>query len=497
MQRVQSVSPSESMLNVLIIGSGFAGLCMGIKLLEAGETSFVILERASRVGGTWRDNNYPGCACDVKSRLYSFSFEQNPEWSRLFAGHAEILAYLEHCVKKYGLDPYLRFEHEVVEARFDEAQSCWAVKTRGGQQYRARVLVSGTGGLSRPAIPDLPGLKAFQGKVFHSAQWDHGYDLRGKRVAVIGTGASAIQFVPEIAPVVEHLDLYQRNAPYILPRDDRPIHPFERALFRRFPWVQMFLRGLLYWGMEGRVLGFIIAPRVMKLMEKETLKYLESQVSDPELVKRLTPRYTFGCKRVLISDNYYPALVRPNVSVLTEGIREIRAHSIVDGVGQERPVDTLILGTGFQAQSPLPRGMIFGRQGRDLMDAWSEGAEAFKGTTVSGFPNLFMLVGPNTGVGHTSMVYMIESQVQYVMSALKVLRERGIVRLEVKREVMARYNRWVQEKSKLTVWASGCMSWYVNEQGRNTTLWPDFTYRFRAQTKKLDLADYEVVTVEE
>lgn len=482
---------------IVIIGSGFAGLCMGIKLLEAGMTRFVILERAGAIGGTWRDNTYPGCGCDVKSRLYSFSFEPNPGWSQLFARQAEIQAYLEHCVEKYGLGPYIRLNQNVVEARFDEQANEWNVRTAAGDAYSARVLISGMGGLSNPTFPSIAGLETFQGKCFHSAQWDHQYDLRGKRVAVIGTGASAIQFVPEIAPQVERLDLYQRSAPYILPRHDRQISRCEQWIFRRFPFVQRFLRGALYWWMEGRVLGFVVDPRLMTLGARAALDYLAKEVPDPTLRQKLTPTYQFGCKRVLISDGYYQGVSRPNVDIVTDGIREVKAHSIVDQNGRERDIDAIILGTGFQAQSPVPRNTVFGVRGVDLRAVWEKSAEAFKGTTVHGFPNLFILVGPNTGVGHTSMVYIIESQVQYVLSALKQMAARGIRRLEVKASAQQAYNERLQSKANRAIWASGCKSWYLDEQGKNTTLWPDFTFRFRAETRALSLDDYELIAASE
>ncbi|SFF32725.1 Predicted flavoprotein CzcO associated with the cation diffusion facilitator CzcD [Fontimonas thermophila] len=478
---------------IVIVGTGFAGLGMGIALKKAGIESFTILERAQSVGGTWRDNHYPGCACDVQSHLYSFSFEPNPDWTRMFAQQPEIKAYLERCAEKYGLLPHIRFGAEVVQARYDETARLWTVTTRDGRSFPARVLISGMGGLSTPAYPDLPGLDRFKGKAFHSAEWDHAYDLTDKRVAVIGTGASAIQFVPQIQRQVARLDVYQRTPPWIMPKPDRPIGAFERSLYRRFPILQRLYRSFIYWLLETRVLGFVIDPRIMKLAARVSLAHLKRQVRDPELRRKLTPDYTFGCKRVLISDDYYPALTQPNVALITTAIREVREHGIVTADGVEHPTDCIIFGTGFKAQDPLPRGTIFGRGGIDLLDAWKEGPEAYKGTTIAGFPNLFMIVGPNTGLGHSSMVYMIESQVAYILDAIRQMRTQGWSAVEVKPERQARYNADLQRRLQRAIWtAGGCRSWYLNDQGRNTTLWPGFTFRFRQLLARFDADDYLV-----
>jgi cation diffusion facilitator CzcD-associated flavoprotein CzcO len=481
--------------SVLIIGSGFSGLCMGIRLKQEGIDSFTILERGHDVGGTWRDNHYPGCACDVQSHLYSYSFEPNPNWSRMFAPQPEIQAYLKGCAEKYGLLPHLRFGADVVSMQFDEAAALWRVTTRDGRSFSARVLVSGIGGLSNPAYPDLPGLEKFEGEKFHSAQWDHAYDLRGKRVAVIGTGASAIQFVPQIAPQVGRLDLYQRTPPWILPKPDREISKFERWLFKRLPFAQKLFRGAIYSIAETRVLGIVINPKIMTLVQRLARGHIGKQIPDRELRRKVTPDYTIGCKRVLISNDYYPALVRPNVDVIITGIREVRAHSIVTTDGQEREVDAIIFGTGFKAQELIERGMIFDRKGRDIMDgAWKDGYEAYLGSTVSGVPNFFMLMGPNTGLGHSSMVYMIESQVNYAMAAIRAMRRQGLSVIDVRPDVQHRFNTDIQQKLGRAVWSSGCKSWYLDKRGRNTTLWPGFTFRFRRLTSKFRPADYVVET---
>jgi cation diffusion facilitator CzcD-associated flavoprotein CzcO len=479
-------------IDVMVVGAGFAGLCMGIKLREAGMEDFVILERGADVGGTWRDNRYPGCACDVQSHLYSFSFEKNPDWTHMFAPQPEIQAYLQRCAAKYGLMSKVRLNTSVTSAAFDEEKALWRVTTADGSHWTCRVLITAVGGLSTPSIPDIPGLQAFEGKVFHSAQWDHGLDLKGKRVAVVGTGASAIQFVPQIAPTVGHLDLYQRTPPWIMRRPDRAISSWERAMFRALPFTQELFRTGLYWFLEGRVLGFSVNPAWMKVAEKAARKHLHAQVEDPVLRARLTPNYRAGCKRILISNDYYPALQRPNVDVLTDGVAHVDARGVVDGKGVHRPADAIIMGTGFTPQNPVPRGMLLGRGGRDLWDGWSKGAEAYKGTTVSGFPNLFFLVGPNTGLGHTSIVVMIEAQVAYVMEALKEMKYRGWRWVDVKAGAQRTFNEKLQKDLERTIWnQGGCQSWYLNESGRNTTLWPTFTFRFRAITAEFDVDAYD------
>jgi len=482
----------EQAASVLIIGTGFSGLGMAVRLKQAGITDFVLLERAQSVGGTWRDNRYPGCACDVQSHLYSFSFEQNPDWTRMFAQQPEIERYLQGVAGKYELLPHVRFGANVTAARWDEQAALWRVTTQDGRQFAGRVLVSGMGALSNPAFPKIPGLSEFKGKLFHSAQWDHDYDLKGKRVAVIGTGASAIQFVPQIVPKVAHLDLYQRTPPWIMPKPDRPITAFERKLFRTLPFTQKLMRAGLYAFLETRVLGFVVNPKIMALVQRHAHSHMKRQVADPVLRKKLTPNYTIGCKRVLISDDYYPALTQKHVDVITDEVREIRDHAVVTADGQAREVDAIILGTGFTVQEPIPRGAIFGRGGKDLWDTWNEqGVEAYLGATVHGFPNFFMLMGPNTGLGHTSQVYMIESQIRYVLDCILQMRRKNIRAVEVRAEVQKRFNDRVQGTVRSAIWNSGgCKSWYLDARGRNTTIWPGFTFMFRSKTRRFKASDY-------
>ncbi|HVW30309.1 MAG TPA: NAD(P)/FAD-dependent oxidoreductase [Polyangiaceae bacterium] len=482
---------NTSKFDVIIIGSGFGGLGTAIKLRAAGNDSFVVLERGSDLGGTWRDNDYPGCACDVQSHLYSFSFEPNPKWSRLFAPQQEILSYLKHCADKYDVRRFIRFGECVVRAEYDDASAEWTVRTSAGSVYRGRALVCAIGALSNPAYPDIPGLERFEGRTFHSALWDHDYDLRGKRVAVIGTGASAIQFVPRIAQQVEHLDVYQRTPPWVFPKPDRPTSERQRRLFARFPFILWLYRVLIYWMLEARVFAFF-RPRLMKYAEEMAKRYIASQIPDPELRRKVTPDYTMGCKRILMADDYYPALARPNVNVVTESIREVRRCGVVTADGTEREVDAIIFGTGFTVQNLVPAGMIIGSKGRDIVDTWKNGIEAYKGTTVAGFPNLFILAGPNTGLGHTSMVFMIESQIAYFMDALRRMQVSGWASVDVRPEVQAAYNEKLQRKHTNGVWSSGCRSWYLDARGRNTTLWPGFTFVFRRQTASFDAHAYVV-----
>lgn len=480
-------------LSVLIVGSGFSGLGMAIRLCQSGIEDFKILERGASVGGTWRDNRYPGCACDVQSHLYSFSFEPNPDWTRMFPLQPELEAYLQRCTDKYGLLRHTEFGARVIEARYDEAAALWLVRTEDGRRYRARALVSAMGPLSNPTLPKIPGLETFEGKLFHSAQWDHNYPLDGKRVAVIGTGASAIQFVPQLVPRVAHLDLYQRTPPWLLPKPDRKIAAWEQWLFRHLPFTQKLMRAWLYVYLESRVLGFVVNPRIMKLVQLAALRHLRKQVADPALRKRLTPDYTIGCKRVLISDDYYPAVSQPQVEVVSDAVSEIRGNVVVTADGRERPVDAIILGTGFAVQDMVPRGMIRGRGDRDLWDVWQSGAEAYAGTTVHGFPNLFMLLGPNTGLGHTSQIYIIESQIAYVMDALRQMRGAGWRAVEVREDVQRRFNDRLQRKVNSAVWNSGgCKSWYLDARGRNTTIWPGFTFMFRRKTRAFVAPDYHL-----
>ena len=478
-------------VRVAIVGAGFGGLGTAIRLRQRGMDDFVILERAGEIGGTWRDNSYPGCACDVESHLYSFSFDLNPDWSRAFSPQPEIQEYLRRCAARHGVMPHVRLSHEVLDARWDDAAAHWRIRTTRGD-WTASVLVLAQGALSDPSIPALPGLERFRGTVFHSARWNHAHDLAGERVAVIGTGASAIQLVPAIQPVVGKLSLFQRTPSWIIPRHDRAITATERRLFRRLRPLQRLLRLWLYLRHELFLVAFR-HPRIARLVERYALRHLRASVPDPALRAKLTPRYTIGCKRILLSNDYLPAVTQPNVELVTEGIAEVRADAIVDGAGAVHPVDTIILATGFQPTTPPLAYHVHGRDGRTLADAWEGSPKAHAGTTFTGFPNLFMLMGPNTGLGHSSVVYMIEAQIAHVLGALDEMRRRGAAAIEPRPEAQAAWLAYVERKMRGTVWVAGhCASWYLDATGRNSTLWPDFTWRFRRRVARFRPAEYEM-----
>jgi cation diffusion facilitator CzcD-associated flavoprotein CzcO len=485
---------SMAQTEVVVVGSGFAGLCMGIKLRQAGCEDFVILEKADELGGTWRDNTYPGCACDIPSYLYSFSFEPNPHWTRMFAPWDEILAYLKHCATKYGIADKIRYGAELTEAVFDETTGRWTVTVNGDETIETQALVTGVGSLHLPKVPDLPGLDTFTGTTFHSSHWDHDHDLTGRRVAVIGTGASAIQFVPRIAEQVAHLDLYQRTPPWITPKPDRAIGARERALHERFPAGQRAIRNVIYWGLEARGAGLAGNPKLVKGLELQARRHLRKQVKDPVLRAQLTPDYQIGCKRILISNDYYPALARENVDLITTGISRITPTGLVTTDGVEHPCDTIVFGTGFDVAANLTRLRIIGKDGADLADTWKQnGIGAHLGITVAGFPNLFLLTGPNTGQGHSSVIFMVEAQVRYVMQALDLLRRRGATYLEVREDAQQEFVGKVQGELDGTVWQSGCDSWYIDDQGRNSYIWPHFTFAYWRRTRRLDPSDYALV----
>jgi cation diffusion facilitator CzcD-associated flavoprotein CzcO len=478
---------------VVIVGTGFSGIGAAIKLKEAGLEDFVVFDKAQEVAGTWRENTYPGCACDVPSHMYSFSFEQNPDWSEMYAPQPEIREYLERVTDKYGVRPHLRLGFRAVSATWDEGAGLWRFVGEGpdgAQELTARFLISGIGGLHVPAKPHLQGLESFEGPTFHSAEWDHSVDLEGKKVAVIGTGASAIQFVPAIAGHVGQLDLYQRTAPWVLPKLDRPIPKFERRLYRRFPLLQRAYRRGLYWYLELVMYRAITSKRFGRLFERAGLKNLERQVKDPVKREKLTPQYEFGCKRLLMSNTYYKALDRPNADVVTEPIAEVGPRSITTEDGTTRDADVIIYGTGFDTQAMASSVEITGESGQMLAELWQrEGIQAHRGTMIAGFPNLFFLLGPNTGLGHNSVVFMIECQIRLVIQAIEEARRRS-ASVAPSKPAQESYNWKMQSELIGAVWSRGCKSWYLDAQGRNITLWPGETFRFYESTRKLDPAEY-------
>jgi len=480
--------------DIAIIGTGFGGLGMAIKLKQAGHGDFVILEKGASSGGCWRENSYPGAACDVPSLLYSFSFEPKTDWSRAFAAQPEIEAYLKHCENKYQLSNNIQFNTEVVNAVFNAAAGRWLLTTANGQQISARIFISACGQLSQPATPRLKGIENFTGKVMHSARWDHQHSLKGKKVAVIGTGASAIQFVPEIAKEVESLHVLQRSAPYILPKPDRPYSDKEKQCFKAFPLWQKLCRLGVYLAHESRLLGFTSLQKAMGAGRAKCAWHMKKTIKDPELRAKFTPDYAIGCKRILISNNYYQAFSQDNVQLETQGIDTITPDGIRFTDGREIKVDTLVYGTGFKATEFLTPMEVTGFRGKTLNHEWHKGAEAYLGITVKDFPNFFMLYGPNTNLGHSSIVYMLESQIHYILKAVEILKKDNLKYLNIKAQPQIQFNQRVQDKLKNTVWEKGCASWYKNDDGKNTVNWPDFTFKYRSQTRQLNIDDFHVVT---
>lgn len=487
----QSDPGAGVVLDALVVGCGFSGLCMAIKLREAGR-SFVVLEQAASLGGTWRDNHYPGAACDVPSNLYCFSFAPKPDWSRSYPQQAELEAYMNDCADRYGVRGQLLFDRRVDSARFDAGSLSWCVSVRqGAETYRARSLILATGGLSRPQLPAIEGYGSFAGTSFHTARWDHAVSLAGKRVAVIGTGASAIQVVPELAKIVARLDVYQRTPPWVIFKADFAISARRQQARHRQPWRQRLNRAFTYAWHEAWAIGFTRWPWLLRSVQPLAQFYRHWQVPDRALRRKLKPAYVMGCKRVLLSNDYYPALMRENVALLTDPILRITREGIVSTDGSERAYDAIIACTGFQAAeagAPFP---VVGLQGRELDRVWSGGAHAYLGTTVSGFPNLFLMTGPNTALGHSSMIYVIEAQARYVLEAVAHLDQRPTQALDVREASLRDHNRWLQAKLAGTVWnTGGCSNWYRTRSGLNTTLWPEFTFVFRYRLRHFDEENY-------
>ncbi|KOU36379.1 flavin-containing monooxygenase [Streptomyces sp. WM6378] len=482
-------------VRVAVIGSGFGGLGAAVRLRREGITDFVVLERAGSVGGTWRDNSYPGCACDVPSHLYSFSFAPNPDWPRTFSGQEHIRAYLEHVADVFRLRPHIRLDHEVTMMRWDAQELWWEIEVANGVTLTADVVVSATGPLSDPKTPEIPGLSTFPGKVFHSARWDHDYDLRGKRVAMVGTGASAIQIVPSIQPDVARLTLFQRTPPWVMPRMDREITGVERWLHRQLPFTGAARRGLLWGIRELQVSAFTKRPDELGLIESLAKSNMARAIKDPATRAKLTPDYRIGCKRILLSSSYYPALAEPNVDLVASGLAEVRGSTVVaaDGTGAE--VDAIIFGTGFHVTDMPIADRVVGAEGHTLAESWKDGMQSLRGATAAGFPNWMTIIGPNTGLGNSSMILMIESQLNYMADYLRQLNVLGgRVALAARPSAVGAWNRRVQERMKRTVWnTGGCTSWYLDAAGRNTTVWPGTTGEFRRATREVDLGEYEVV----
>jgi len=476
---------------IAIVGSGFSGLGIAIRLKQQGIHDFVVLERAEDLGGTWRDNTYPGCACDVPSNLYSFSFAPNPDWSQTFSPQPEIWEYMRRVSREHGVEKHIRYGHEVTAARWDAQAELWSIETTAGG-LTADMLFAGPGPLSDPKLPDIDGIDSFRGTIFHSARWNHEHVLDGERVAVIGTGASSIQLVPRIQPKVGTLHVFQRTPPWIVPHRNRPTTHLERRLYRSFPPAQRLMRGAVYCARELFVVPFM-HPRAASLPERIARKHLHAQIPDPALRARLEPNYRIGCKRILISNDFYPALAQPNVELVTDSIRAITPNGIVTADGTERELDTIILGTGFHVTDMPVAEWVHSGDGRTLAEAWDGSPQAYLGATVAGFPNLFLLVGPNTGLGHNSIVFMIESQLHYLMECLRFMNRGGLDIIEVREHVQRRYNEEIQRRLQGTVWTSGgCVSWYLDEHGKNTTIWPGSTWPYRRRLRRFQPEDYQL-----
>jgi cation diffusion facilitator CzcD-associated flavoprotein CzcO len=477
---------------VALVGAGFGGIGMGIALQQAGIRDFLILDKGNGPGGTWRDNTYPGAACDVPAHLYSFSFRPG-RWSGRFPSQREILAYLCDLAEEHGLGPHFRFGSSVASCEFDERRAVWRLTLGNGDRIEAGAVVSAVGQLNRPALPGIAGRGDFTGPAWHSARWDHGVELTGRRVAVVGTGASAIQFVPEVAKAAAQVDVYQRTPPYVLPKTERLYRPREQALYDQFPVVRKADRLRIFLYGELLTSGFVLSPRLLAGPMQLWRRQLRTQITDPGLRAKCIPGYVMGCKRVLFSNDWYPALARPNVELVTDPIDRIVADGVVTADGTARPADVIVYGTGFKTLDFLAPMQVTGLDGRRLDEAWRAGAEAYLGISVAGFPNFFMLYGPNTNLGGNSILYMLEGQIGYVAGALRALDTGGLDWIDVRPEVQRAFNAWVTASSRTSVWESGCRSWYTTASGRNTNNWPDHTFLYRHRVRRFDLGRYRCV----
>jgi cation diffusion facilitator CzcD-associated flavoprotein CzcO len=477
---------------VAIVGAGFGGLGMAIRLKQEGIDDFVLIERSDDVGGTWWANSYPGCQCDIPSNLYSFSFARNPDWDRAYPMRDQIHDYLRDCAERFGILEHTRLSCELLGASWVADAQHWELETTAGP-LAARVLVAAPGLLSEPSTPALPGIERFQGNAFHTARWDHSDDLTGRRVALLGSGATAVQVVPEIQPRVAKLHLFQRTPPWVIPHTDHAVAHGMRDLYRRAPLLQQLSRAVVYGLRESMAVGITRDRRWLKPQELNARLHLRRQVPDPELRRRLTPDYEIFCKRIILSNRWYPAIQAENVDLVSSGVEEVREHSVVDGDGVEREIDTLIFATGFKPAELQISERIRGRDGESLAEVWQGSPEAYLGTTVTGFPNLLFLYGPNLNLGHSSIVYMLESQIAYALDALRTLRLRGAAQFEVHPAVQAAYNDELQERLAETVWnTGGCGSWYIDRNGRNSIQWPGFTFEYRRRTRRFDAESYRL-----
>lgn len=487
-----TATAAESTHEAVVVGTGFGGLAAAIALERQGVRDVVLLEKADDLGGTWRDNRYPGCACDIPSHLYSFSFAPSARWSRAFASQAEIWAYLRRVADEFGVSQRIHYGEELVEAAYDDG--IWSLVTARGTRLRARSLVLATGALHEPAIPAFAGLQSFRGTVFHTARWpdDDAAAIDGKRVVVVGTGASAVQAVPQIAPRARHLTVLQRTPSWIVPKGDRTIGPQEQQWLERVPLLNRLVRAGVYWRNESRVLAFTSKPQLMRVLELVGRWHIRRQVTDPATREALTPTYRMGCKRILISNDYLPTFNRPDVTLVTTGVQRIEPDAVVTADGRRHPADTIVMSTGFAVTEPYQHLTIRGVGGRSLREAWAEGMKAHLGVAVAGFPNLFLVVGPNSGLGHNSMVFMIEAQARYLAQCIALRDAAGARSVQVPQHVQDAFNAELEQRSRRSVWASGCRSWYLDRFGNNRTLWPSSTVDFWRRTRRVDPAHLEL-----
>ena len=482
-------SAAVSHQRVVIVGAGFSGIAMAARLSQTGIEDFLILEKATDVGGTWRDNRYPGCACDVPSRLYSLSFAPKVDWSRDYAPAGEIWDYLRECIDRFGLRSRLVLGADVIDATWADGR--WQVLAADGREWTADALVLGVGGLHVPKRPDLPGLGSFAGEVLHTADWPADDHLDGRRVAVVGTGASAVQLIPAIAGRVSDLVVFQRTPSWILQRNDRIWSHARAQTYSRMPFIERVQRWRTYLRLESRVLGFGRLDRARRLVESQAVERLERQVPDPATREALTPRYALGCKRVLLSDDYWPTFARLNVHLVTSPIERVEPTGVVTEDGEHHDVDTIVFATGFDLRGSFDRMHITGQSGRTLSGEWEANRNTHLGIEVAGFPELYLLLGPNTALGHNSVLIMIEAAVEHILLALHRADRRGPH--VVTRAAQVRFGRWVRQRTRHTVWGSGCQSWYLDERGRNVAIWPASTVRYKLVTRRLRERDYQAV----
>ena len=483
--------------DIVIVGSGFGGIGMGIKLAETGRRNFLILEKANDLGGAWRDNSYPGCACDIPSYLYSYSFEHNSKWSRVFAPYNEIHEYIRECASKHSVEDHIRYNSCVVEMCYNDAAARWTIKLDDGVLIDARIVISAMGGLSIPSIPTLEGIETFKGEAFHSAEWDHSVDYRNKCVAVVGTGASAIQIVPTIQPDVASLSVFQRTPPWIMPKSDSEITPKQQAWVAKNQWAQELMRKALYVYLESTAIGMIWNPDMMEDMAKKGRKHIKDQIKDPELRTKVTPDFKVGCKRTLLSNDYYPALTQDNVNLVTDHISHVTETSIVTQSGTEHPVDIIVYCTGFRVTEPFVDVEVYGKGGRSIKDDWKNGAEGYYGVMASGYPNFFTIVGPNTGLGHNSMIYIIETHIRYISACLDWMAQDGLAEIDVDQKAQTRFNDRLQKRFEQTVWSTGCDSWYQTDGGKNTAIWPYFSFHLRDKLSRIRKQDFNRLRFED